>query len=375
MDRSIEIEKIKTSDHIVIYGAGTMGKAVYRCLHEKPYYLTIDGFIVKSLDGNPDNIDGIPVVALSDAEGFKDALVLVALNGKLIPEVVTDLENCGFIDILPVSFDGDLWTDIRYAWIRANHILPKNVLFLSDQDEDAPLDASDSDGKREDLSIYVVHSIYDRELSETSLDKEYEIPIQVGAALTDKHLFPTLDSSGEDNISSKNRQYCELTGIYWAWKNDRSDYIGFSHYRRKFELTDEQIDHFMQVGVDVVVTCPIINFETVRSQYGKDHIIDDWDTLMDVIKEMAPDYYESALKVQDEIYYYAYNMFIMKRDIFDKYCSFIFPLLSECEERIGEREDVYQNRYVGFLAEGLLSVFLTKNADLKVAMADKRFYE
>ncbi len=375
MDRSIEIEKIESSDHIVIYGAGTMGKAVYSCLHEAPFDLKIEAFIVRSLEGNPDSIDGISVVALSDAGIYGEALVLVALNGKMIPEVVTDLENFGFVDILPVSFDGDLWTDIRYAWIRANHILPKDILFLSDQDEDDSLEASDSDAKRDDLSIYVVHSIYDRELSEESKDKEYEIPIQVGAALTDRHLFPVLDSAGDDSISEKNRQYCELTGIYWAWKNDRSDYIGFSHYRRKFELTDEQIDHFMQAGVDVVITCPIVNFETVRMQYGKDHIIDDWDTLIDVIGKMTPEYYEPALKVQDGTYYYAYNMFIMKRDIFDKYCSFIFPLLAECEIRIGERDDVYQNRYVGFLAERLLSVFLTKHDDLKVAMADKRFYE
>lgn len=374
MDRNKEIEKIKTSDRIVIYGAGTMGKAVYRCLHEAPFDLKIEAFIVRSLEGNPDSIDGISVVALSDAGSYKEALVLVALNGKLIPEVVTDLENCGFIDILPVSFDGDLWTDIRYSWIRANDILPKGVLYLSDQ-EDGSLESSEDDGKRDDLSIYVVHSIYDRELSEKSKDKKYEIPIQVGAALTDRHLFPVLDSAGDDSISEKNRQYCELTGIYWAWKNDRSDYVGFSHYRRKFELTEEQMDCFIKAGVDVIVTCPIVNFETVRAQYGKDHIIGDWDTLIDVIKEMAPEYYESALKVQDGIYYYAYNMFIMKRDIFDKYCSFIFPLLAECERRIGERDNVYQNRYVGFLAERLLSVFLTKHDDLKVAMADKRFYE
>lgn len=375
MDRNKEIEKIKTSDRIVIYGAGTMGKAVYRCLHEAPFDLKIEAFIVRSLEGNPDSIDGISVVALSDAGSYKEALILVALNGKLIPEVMTDLENCGFIDILPVSFDGDLWTDIRYAWIRANDILPKSILYLMDQEDGDDLEISGTAERKADMSIYVVHSIYDRELSEVAVDKKYEIPIQVGAALTNRHLFTTLDSSGEDNISSKNRQYCELTGIYWAWKNDRSDYVGFSHYRRKFELTEEQMDCFIKAGVDVVVTCPIVNFETVRSQYGKDHVIDDWDTLIDVIRKMTPEYYESALKIQDGIYYYAYNMFIMRRDIFDKYCSFIFPLLAECERRIGERDDVYQNRYVGFLAERLLSVFLTKHADIKVAMADKRFYE
>ena len=44
-----------------------------------------------------------------------------------------------------------------------------------------------------------------------------------------------------DNISNKNKTYCELTAQYWAWKNMEADYYGFFHYRRYFHLIQMRI--------------------------------------------------------------------------------------------------------------------------------------
>ena len=62
------------------------------------------------------------------------------------------------------------------------------------------------------------------------------MPLQVGKALSDVDLGVQGDDEG-DNISTKNPNYCELTGLYWAWKNLKdADYIGLAHYRRYFDF-------------------------------------------------------------------------------------------------------------------------------------------
>ena len=58
------------------------------------------------------------------------------------------------------------------------------------------------------------------------------VPTQVGAALADSHFPGFFYDDTDDNISLKNRSYCELTAQYWAWKNINADYYGFFHYRR-----------------------------------------------------------------------------------------------------------------------------------------------
>ena len=70
--------------------------------------------------------------------------------------------------------------------------------------------------------------------------KKFDIPqgadgfsvLQVGAA-NNGELGYLRDDSGE-NISKMNPYFCELTGMYWLWKNVKEDYVGICHYRRYF---------------------------------------------------------------------------------------------------------------------------------------------
>lgn len=357
------IRKMLNASEVVIYGAGVMGKALKTCITDKPYYVNVVCFLVESMENNLHAVDNIPVIELVNAGKYKDSLVLVALHEKHIKTALDCLRKQGFTNVIPVSFDSDTWCDIRGNWIR-DKLLSNHKEYL---DLKFGLEKSR-------VCIYVVHSASDAQLNEKGKIREYEIPIQAGAALTDEKAWPVRDNQGE-NISKKNRQYCELTALYWIWKNAMSEYTGLCHYRRRFEISDELMRRLPDSGIDVVVTVPVLNFPDVRQQYSADHAEKDWDIMLKAVDAICPDYNEAADSVQKGNYYYAYNMFIARREVLDQYCKWLFPILQFCEDRIGQKNDLYQNRYPGFLAERLLTIFLEHNRQYKVAVARKHFIE
>lgn len=360
-DSKCIVAKIEQEEDICIYGAGLMAKSLFKCLSEQPFNKKIRAFIVRHADENPDNIQGVPVYELASAMDLTEKMLLVALHEKYMWEAVKELNLAGFSKIIQVSFDSDLWSDIRKMWLYANNIVNETGVVMCDA---VP-------GNR--MNLYVVHSDADKQLTENLQNRSYEISIYVGASMSEKNICGLRDDLG-DNISNKNRQYCELTALYWIWKNDKSDYVGLSHYRRRFCLSDGEIESLICAKCDVIATVPVLNINTVRGQYELDHDINDWEVMLEAISKLYPEYYLVADKVQRGCYYYAYNMFITRREILNSYCEWLFALLSYCEEKIKIKQDAYQNRYPGFLAERLMTIYFIYN-NYRIAVADKHFVE
>lgn len=176
------------------------------------------------------------------------------------------------------------------------------------------------------------------------------------------------DNTG-DNISSKNKNYCELTGLYWMWKNDKSDIIGLCHYRRFFGKNkndifyedDERIEKILQNN-DIIVSPKWLTIETVYDIYKNKHYSSDLDEIENIIKEKHSDYLASYKKIMNGHYGYQCNMFICKKETIDKYCEWLFSILFELEKRIDiTNRDNYQKRVYGFLSERLLAVWILNN--------------
>lgn len=213
-------------------------------------------------------------------------------------------------------------------------------------------------------------------------EDEIYMPIHVGKALNpDLDLGFQGDNTG-DNISDKNPYYCELTALYWAWKNLKGlDYIGLVHYRRYFDFKNSSIRNKILTKNDIykenqdskflikeldknkiIVPKEEVLPISVFNQFGSIHNILDLKKTYDIIKREFPEYSESfknALLVNNK--FSPFNMFIMSWENFNKYCDFLFNILFKLENIIDFKSyNKYQQRVFGFIAERLFNVYLDK---------------
>ena len=208
---------------------------------------------------------------------------------------------------------------------------------------------------------------------------EIYLPIHVGKE--NKQDLGYIGDNTGDNISLKNPNYCELTAVYWAWKNLKADYIGLVHYRRYFtkhnfrncEKKKQDIltkTDFAAILKDADIIVPDKRkyyIETIRSHYNHSHYEKDLNETEQIIKELFPEYHSSFEKVMERTWAHMFNIFVMRKDYFDEYCKWLFTVLFELEKRIDiSTYTVMEARVFGFISELLLDVWLeTKQLNYK----------
>ena len=161
---------------------------------------------------------------------------------------------------------------------------------------------------------------------------EIYLPLHVGAeGKLDEEGCPldlgwTKDNTG-DNISELNSGYCELTGLYWGWKNLKADYIGLVHYRRHFCRKKKSQDPFKNIITGAELR-PLLGqywvfvpkkrryfIETLYSHYAHTHYAEHLDATREIIAEKCPEYLPSFDRIMRRRYGYMFNMMIMRRDL------------------------------------------------------------
>ena len=184
------------------------------------------------------------------------------------------------------------------------------------------------------------------------------------------HVFGDCFDDTGDNISGKNPNYCELTGLYWLWKNCRDSFIGIVHYRRYFThsysgktaLTNQEVEKLLG-KYDVVLPFHAAYRETIGEDYcalsGKR---EDLERVRRIIQELHPAYLADYDRIMNGHTCHLYNMMILSKDRFDAYCAWLFSILFALEPEVHlEEYNDYQKRIYGFLGERLLNVWVLHN--------------
>lgn len=196
------------------------------------------------------------------------------------------------------------------------------------------------------------------------------LPLHVGASLCEEDFGYAKDNTG-DNISERNPSFCELTGLYWAWKNLESDYIGLVHYRRHFSMKKKGKDPFENI-LKYEEIRPVLHryaaflpkkrnyyIETLYSHYAHTHYADQLDMTREIIHDLYPEYLQSYDKAVNRTSGYMFNMMILRKDLLDDYCSWLFDILFELEKRYhNENLDTFQSRLYGRVSEIIFNVWL-----------------
>ena len=199
------------------------------------------------------------------------------------------------------------------------------------------------------------------------------LPIHVGKEGKNLELGLAGDNTGE-NISVQNDKYCELTALYWAWKNLDADYIGLVHYRRHFAgwhssktlmekvLSRNEVERLLN-KVDIILPNKRNYYiETIESHYAHTHTPEHLAALRQILKTEYPEYMQPLENVLKRTEAHMFNMFIMKRDRVNEYCTWLFPILEELDKKIDSSVyNAFEKRFLGRVSEILFDTWIEKN--------------
>lgn len=323
---------------IIIFGAKSIAIGAYHAIKALyPRYCVI-GFMVSNMKGNADVVCGLPVREISD---YKDKTIpiLIATPEDVQESVLDILKQQGFRNIICLNSKSESALMSRYY--------KKTGKFQ---------------GIRENITdVYVAKFYKDKPLRNNYIIPNWAKTIQVGAALTKERVADLTDDTGE-NISIKNTNYCELTALYWVWKNrlcgeNGVEYYGLFHYRRFLDILDADMVRMAEKGIDVVLPYPTIHEPDIREHHSRYVKEDDWMAMRQALQELQPSYAEAYDEIFGQQYMYNYNILIAKKEVLKDYCQWLFPILERTEELSNPKSCDRADRYIGYLGENLLTLY------------------
>lgn len=350
---------------VYIFGAHSRAQTLAVYLESLYPEIMVEAFLYSNEERNPERIGEVPVLFVDEYTELNTRYpVYIGTRGVYHPQITEHLRSLGFKKLYPITVELD--RQLRNAYLK-KYFTDTGRSFSKIEKLDEKIERS--------VAVYVVRSVFDKPLKKPYELASYEKEIQAGAALTRERLSDNMatDDTGK-HISARNKQFCELTALYWIWKNAKEDIVGMVHYRRHFILPEDWVERMRRNEVDVILPVPLYVAPSVADNYRERHDISDWEYMMQYLQENHGAEYSQAEEFFEKNLYSPCNMFIMRKEVLDELCTWLFPILFYVAGYGGEKKDHYQNRYPGFLSERLMSFYFEKHRNrFKVVYADKNF--
>lgn len=334
------VERLSNSPGpFAIYGAQVVAYGAYRAILElcgrKP-----ECFAVTRPEGNPKEIDGIPV--RTREELCKDWLIIVGVTELLQGEIVSALRARGFQNLFILTQREEYC--LMSAYFDRTGKFPAAAETAQGQDSTF------------DFTLYEVRNHRDQPLQTRPALRSFERSIQAGAALSDKRVAALTDDAGV-NISGKNKQYCEMSATYWVWKNTNHAWTGIEHYRRHLLVTPEMLGD----TVDAVLPLPYLCYPNTMAQFRRFVSEDVRQALLKTLKTLHPLEYAEYEKILYGPCQYTYNILCARRPVFEDYCEWFFEITEHMETLAETVPEIRETRALSYVAEVLTNLYFMYN--------------
>ena len=357
--------------NFAIFGAQGIALGTYESIHKLFPTRKITCFLVTERGDNPEILSGLPVIELSV---FSDRLsneekdnteVIIATPENVMDDIEKSLDEHGF------------HCHVRMTSLRLGQLMSYayNAGGIFRSVSSLPVGYH-----KADVHMYMAKFYKDKPLTSDYIAPEWITPIQVGAALCKERVADITDDTG-DNISRKNVNYSELTALYWIWKNRLMDdagyhdeYYGLVHYRRILKFSEDDILRLSDNDVDAVLPYPMPYEPDIEAHHIRYLKNEDWNAVITAVAEVHPEYVCELNKIIKQRYLYNYNIVLARKNVLEKYCDWLFPVLERVEELSIPKGSERADRYIGYVGETLTTVYFMANKEnLNIFHAPCRF--
>lgn len=348
---------------LVIFGAQGYALGVYEAVKLLYPKREIPFFMVTKMGNNASMLGGIPVREIAkvaselSTEEKSNYEVIIGTPENVQPEIEEILESFGFRYYSRMT--SERWDELMKMFhVKLGRFLPLSAL---------PVGCTSPF-----VRILMAKSHKDRPLIHPAALPEYVYPIQVGTDNCEVKIADIFDNKGE-NISKKNVNYSELTGLYWLWKHklcaegldeyENDQYYGLSQYRRMLVFSDDDLLRLADNDVDAVLPYPMPYEPSIHAHHERYLKEVDWNALLTALRESQPEYADVFPDVLEQQYLYNYNVILAKKTVLREYCEWLFPILERTEELSDPKGSERADRYIGYMGETLETLYFIKNAD------------